>query len=564
MPPTTTDRPIRFFRRGAIVEVKGAAPTRTVLDWLREDARCTGTKEGCNEGDCGACTVVVAGLAEAGDPHAVRGLTLRTVNACIQFLPMLDGHALFTVEDLKPMTPPTAHRAEGDARHPVHITRLHPVQQALVDCHGSQCGFCTPGFVMSMWSTYEHHGALATRPTRQQLADELSGNLCRCTGYRPILDAGQRMFDLPAVALDTAPIVEVLQRWHGEPGLGCGDIGGGTGTTVSGTDTSTDTTTDTSTTDRFFAPTTLDEFAAMRASHPDARLLAGATDIGVWVNKQFRPLGDILSIGRVAELRRIVEVDGELLIGAGASLESAFTALAAHHPELTDVWLRFASPPIRHAGTIGGNVANGSPIGDMPPVLMALDAQIVLRQGESTRRMPLEAFYLDYMKNQLEPGEFVQALAVPLDLAPEATTRQVRAYKISKRFDSDISAVCGGFSIALGDDGRVTAVRFAFGGMAAIVKRGAATEAAVVGRPWNRATVEAAKAALATDFTPLTDMRASAAYRLQVAQNLLQRFWLETRAENPLPSHQTSVFAVMPHRTGVSATPNQTASGAPA
>lgn len=544
MPPTITDRPIRFFHRGAIVEVAGAAPTRTVLDWLREDARCTGTKEGCNEGDCGACTVVVAEIAETGDPRAVRGLALRTVNACIQFLPMLDGRALFTVEDLKAMTPPTAHRVEGDARHPVHITQLHPVQQALVDCHGSQCGFCTPGFVMSMWSTYEHHGALATRPTRQQLADELSGNLCRCTGYRPILDAGQRMFDLPAVALDTAPIVEVLQRWQGEPGLGCGDIGGGTDIrTGTGTDT------DTSPTDRFFAPTTLDEFAALRASHPDARLLAGATDIGVWVNKQFRPLGDILSIGRVAELRRIVEVDGELLIGAGASLESAFAALAARHPELTDVWLRFASPPIRHAGTIGGNVANGSPIGDLPPVLMALDAQIVLRRGKGTRRMPLEAFYLGYMKNQLQPGEFVQALAVPLDLVEIG--RQVRTYKISKRFDSDISAVCGGFSIALGDDGRVTAVRFAFGGMASIVKRGAATEAAVVGQPWNRATVDAAKAALATDFTPLTDMRASAAYRLQVAQNLLQRFWLETRAEIPLPSHQTSVFAVMPHRTGV-------------
>ena len=544
MPITANDRPIRFFHRGAVVEVAGAAPTRTVLDWLREDARCTGTKEGCNEGDCGACTVVVADLtdlAEAGDPLAVRGLALRTVNACIQFLPTLDGRALFTVEDLKAMTPPTPHRATGDTLHPVHITRLHPVQQALVDCHGSQCGFCTPGFVMSMWSTYERHAARESRPTRQQLADELSGNLCRCTGYRPILDAGQRMFDLPTVALDTAPVVEALQRWQSEPGLGCGDhaekpdsgkvaeAGSGPGSR-----------------DRFFAPTTLDDFADLRAHMPEARLLAGATDIGVWVNKQFRPLGDVLSIGKVAEVKRIAEIDGELLIGAGASLESTFAALTARHPELTDVWLRFASPPIRNAGTIGGNVANGSPIGDLPPVLMALDAQIVLRKGKATRRMPLKDFYLDYMKNQLQPGEFVLALAVPLTV----TARQVRVYKISKRFDSDISAVCGGFSIALGDDGRVSAVRLAFGGMAGIVKRGAATEAAVVGQPWNLATVTAAKSALATDFAPLTDMRASAAYRLQVAQNLLQRFWLETRAENPLPAHQTSVFAVMPHRTG--------------
>jgi len=507
MPHTMSPRPIRFFHRGAVVEVGDAAPTRTVLDWLREDARCTGTKEGCNEGDCGACTVVIGETAAPGDTGAVRGLSLKTVNACIQFLPTLDGKALFTVEDLKAMTADAA---------------LHPVQEAMVACHGSQCGFCTPGFVMSLWSTYEHHRACSTQPTRQQLADDLSGNLCRCTGYRPILDAGQRMFDLPAVKLDTAPALAALKGLETDAAF-----------TYTGKSK-----------DTFHAPTTLAELAALREAKPSAQLLAGSTDVGLWVNKQFRPLGDIIFVGEVDEMKRITEQNGELRIGAGASLEAAWSALAKRFPTLTDVWLRFASPPIRNAGTMGGNVANGSPIGDSPPVLMALDAQIELRKGERMRRMPLAEFYVDYMKNKQEPGEFVQALAVPLSVM----SRQVRAYKISKRFDCDISALCAGFSIEL-DAGVVKTVRLAYGGMAATVKRGALAEAAIVGQPWTQATVDAAKAALAQDFKPLSDMRASAAYRLQVAQNLLQRLWLETRAENPLPGSAISVFDVMPHET---------------
>jgi xanthine dehydrogenase small subunit len=494
-------RPIRFFHRGQVVEVGDAAPTRSVLDWLREDARCTGTKEGCNEGDCGACTVVVGELAQPGDAAAVRGLRLQTVNACIQFLPTLDGKALYTVEDLK--------GADGT---------LHPTQQAMVECHGSQCGFCTPGFVMSLWNAYEHHGACGTHPTRQQLADELSGNLCRCTGYRPILDAGERMFELPAVRLDTAPAVAALKT------LAAGDAvfsyaGGG-----------------------FHAPKTLDQLAALRERLPKAQLLAGSTDIGLWVNKQFRELGEIVHVGEVAELKRIeVRPDG-LWIGAGASLESAWRALAQRWPALIDVWLRFASPPIRNAGTMGGNVANGSPIGDSAPVLMALDAQVELRRGATVRRMPLTGFYVDYMKNRLEPGEFVQAIVV----APLPATRQVRAYKISKRYDCDISAVCAGFAIEL--DGEVVrAARLAYGGMAAIVKRAAGAESALVGQPWNEAALVAAQAALASDFEPLTDMRASAGYRLQVAQNLLRRLWLETRTADPLPADAVSVFATMAH-----------------
>ena len=492
-------RPIRFFHRGQIRQVSGVAPTRTVLQWLREDARHTGTKEGCAEGDCGACTVLVGEL----DAHGT--LQLASVNACIRFLPTLDGKALFTVEDLKP--------AAGGA--------LHPAQQAMVDCHGSQCGFCTPGFVMSLAGCYERHQAAGTRPTRVQLADELSGNLCRCTGYRPILDAGERMFEAPAVRLPLAAAQAALQSLDREPLHFAGPSAAVPGRI-----------------DHFHAPRTLAQLAALRIAHPQARLLAGATDVGLWVNKQHRDLGDVIYVRDVAELKRI-DVDAtQLRIGAAASLEDAWAALATRWTVLEEAWLRFASPPIRHAGTLGGNLANGSPIGDGAPVLIALDAQLVLRRGDTERRLPLADFYVDYMVNRLEAGEFVQAIEVPLS----AQAGALRAYKISKRFDSDISAVFGAFRLVLDGD-LVRDVRLVFGGMAATVRRAPQAEAALRGRPWNEAAVDAAAAALARDYTPLTDLRASAAYRQQVAANLLRRCWLETRPQQPLPPAALSVWA---------------------
>jgi xanthine dehydrogenase small subunit len=482
-------RPVRFFHRGEIVEFDGPSPTTTVLDWLREDAHCTGTKEGCNEGDCGACTVMVGELH--GGPHG-DAVQWKTVNACLQFMPVLDGKALRTVEDIG--TPEA----------------LHPVQQAMVDCHGSQCGFCTPGFIVSMTACYERHQAQGTQPTRQQLADDLSGNLCRCTGYRPILDAGERMFQLPAKAPDETPVVQALQSLRNDVPLQRAG---------------------------FFAPRTLADFAALRAARPEARLLAGNTDIGLWVNKQFRDLGEVLYIGEVDELKRIAEADGQLEIGAGASLEDAWSALARHYPSVREMALRFASPPIRNAGTMGGNIANGSPIGDSAPVLIALGADIVLRRGGAQRTMPLQDFYVDYMKNRLEPGEFVQALRVPLPQAGGV----LRAYKLSKRYDSDISGLAAGLWLQL-DGGVVRDARFAFGGMAAIVKRAKGAEAAVIRQPWTEATVQAAMAALDSDYTPLSDLRSSAAYRRRTARNLLMRMWLETRSDAPLPHTDVSVW----------------------
>ena len=489
LPSDGHSREIRFFHRGGIVRLADVPATRSVLDWLREDLRCTGTKEGCNEGDCGACTVVVGELPEHTDSpgQAVRGLRLRPVNACIRFMPSLHGKALFTVEDL--------HGPRG----------LHPAQQALVDCHGSQCGFCTPGFAMTLWASYENHGAAGTRPDRAQLADELAGNLCRCTGYRPILDAGQQMFDHAPVALDTAPVIAALRAIASSPA----------------------------------APRTLAELANRYAASPKARLVAGATDVGLWVTKQLRDLGEVISATEVDELKAITHDAGALRIGAGASLEAAWGALAQRAPALTEAWRRFASPPIRHAGTMGGNIANGSPIGDSAPVLMALDAQLELRHGGRVRHVPLDDFYTGYQANRLEPGEFVQAIVVP----DAAWARTIRAYKISKRFDSDISAVFAALAISL-DGERVADVRLVFGGMAAVVKRAATAEAVLRGQPWSAATLAAAQAALARDFTPLDDMRASAAYRLRVAQNLLQRFWLETQDDAGAPESPTSIWSI--------------------
>ncbi len=485
--------PIRFVLDGEIRIIDGVAPTTTVLNYLREHLGRTGTKEGCAEGDCGACTVVVAEL----DGDRVR---FRAVNACIQFVAALDGKELITVESLK--------GADGT---------LHPVQRALVDCHGSQCGFCTPGFVMSLFALYKTRSGAS----RAEIGDALAGNLCRCTGYRPIVDAGVRMYEYGAEREDrhqhwmncsfssasdrevTQSEREMVERLRAIRRRETLVVRHGAAT--------------------LFAPAAVKDLAALREAHPEARLLAGGTDVGLWVTKQHRDLPTLLYVGNVDEMKGIRETEGGLEIGAAASLTDAYEALVARHPELAELYRRFASPPIRNAGTLGGNIANGSPIGDSMPALMVMGTEVVLRKGRRTRELPLDAFYLGYQKTALEPGEFVERIRVPHG-APNAL---VRTYKISKRFDQDISAVCGAFRMVL-DRGRVADARIAYGGMATTPKRAAAAERALSGREWNEAAVETAMAALAEDYAPITDMRASGAYRKSVARNLLYRFWLET------------------------------------
>ncbi len=487
--------PIRFYFQGALHQVSDAAPTQTVLQHLREDLHCTGTKEGCAEGDCGACMVVIGSLNDGK-------VEFKAVNSCIQLLPTLDGRALFSVEDV------------------ATEAGLHPVQQALVECHASQCGFCTPGFVMSLWALYLKRDNLnqsdqAALP-RSEIDTALSGNLCRCTGYRPIIDAASRMQQLPHVDFDRDALalqLQVLQRSISHTYAAQGQ--------------------------QFHAPRTLDELVQLRAAHPQACLLAGGTDVGLWVTKQMRDLGDIIYLGQVAVLQQIVEAGGMLEIGAGVTLDAAYTAAARHYPaQLTDIWQRFASQPIRNVGTLGGNVANGSPIGDSMPWLIALGAQVVLQGVAGVRVLALEEFYLGYQQKDLRADEFVLAVRIPL---PKEDI-YFRTYKLAKRFDQDISAVCAAFAVELDGD-LIAAARIAFGGMAATPQRARNAEALLIGQPWSEATLTAAMLALAQDYAPLSDMRASSSYRMQAAQNLLRRFWLETRRDAPLSAGQVNAFA---------------------
>jgi xanthine dehydrogenase small subunit len=486
--------PIRFYHQGAVREVANVAPTQTVLQHLRGDLHCSGTKEGCAEGDCGACTVVIGALVDGQ-------LELKAVNSCIQLTPTLDGKALFSVEDLQ--------QADG---------ALHPVQQAMVECHGSQCGFCTPGFVMSLWGMYlKQEGKAERQPSRCQIDDALSGNLCRCTGYKPIIEAARRMGELPAVGFDRAALTRALQLLRRETGASY-SLGG----------------------QQFHAPRTVDELVQLRAAHPKALLLAGSTDVGLWVTKQMRELGDIIYLGHVDALKRVTEAGGMIGIGAGVTLEDAYAAVCRHYPqELSEMRQRFASLPIRNAGTLGGNVANGSPIGDSMPWLIALGSEVVLRSPAGERVLALEDFYLDYQKKDLRADEFVQAVRVPM---PRPGV-QFRTYKLAKRFDQDISAVCAAFAFSF-DGERITTARIAFGGMAATPKRAARTEALLTGQPWSEEVLETAMAMLASDYAPLSDMRASSGYRMKVAQNLLRRFWFETRQDAPLAAPDVNAFAV--------------------
>ena len=475
---------IRFLLGDEERRIRDIDPTMTVLNYLRREERLVGTKEGCAEGDCGACTVVLGEVENGATRY-------RAVNACIQFVPTLDGKQLLTVEHLK--------SADG---------RPHPVQSAMVEAHGSQCGFCTPGFVMSMIALQAEGGA----PDRGRIDDALAGNLCRCTGYGPIIDAARAMGASPDIepttgeahatkggALDRKAMAGRLAALSSDETVALDAAG-----------------------TRYFAPRTVAALSALLNGHPDACLIVGATDVGLWVTKQHRRLDVVIYLGAVRELKHLAESDGILEIGAGVTYEDALDAIAGQAPDLGELIRRIGSRQIRNAGTIGGNIANGSPIGDMPPALIALGATLRLRRGDAAREIPLEDYFIAYGKQNRAPGEFVEAVLVPL-----GEGGSLRCFKISKRFDQDITAVLGAFNLQI-SEGVVQSARICFGGVAATPKRALACEAAITGRPWNRDTLEAGRAALGSEFQPISDMRASAAYRLSVARNLLTKVFIET------------------------------------
>lgn len=461
---------IAFLLNGETVRT-GADPTRSLLDWLRMDQGLCGTKEGCNEGDCGACTVMVS------DANGAKAL-----NSCILMLPQLAGKAVRTVEGI----------AGPDGA-------LHPVQTAMIDHHGAQCGFCTPGFVVSM--------AVAHLNGRADHDDQLAGNLCRCTGYAPIVRAAE--------AAAEQPIPEWMKTDQSKVGLD--PLLSESGQSKVGFNPP-------------YLPENTDDLATWYLANPDATLIAGATDVGLWVTKQFRNLGQTVFLHRCTDLQAI-EITDTIRIGAMASMTDVLAVMQTHHPSYAELIRRYGSVQVRNAATLGGNIANGSPIGDNPPALMALGATLHLRRGAVRRTMPLEDYFLTYGSQDRAPGEFVEAVSLPL------TAPALKCYKISKRFDQDISALCGAFNIAV-EVGKVQSARIAFGGMAGIPKRATNVESALIGKEWSMDTIHAALSAFATDFSPLSDMRASADYRLTTAQNLLLRTFAETQGE------QTDVLQV--------------------
>jgi len=474
---------IRFLKGGQIVELDNVRPTETVLDYLRLVRRETGTKEGCGEGDCGACTVAIG--------RVVNGkLIYQPVNSCIQLLGMIDGAELVTVEDL------------------AQDQRLHPVQQAMVDLHGSQCGFCTPGFIMTLFTLYHASGQERSRKT---VTEWLAGNLCRCTGYRPIIDAALEACFNAADDAFSWRSSETRERLRSL--VDSRDIFLGTSSSF------------------FASPASLDGLAALYSQHSDATLVAGATDVGLWITKHLKTLPKVIWLGRIEGLDRVEETDAGVLIGATATFAATEAAVTRISPDLGELWKRIGSKQVRASGTVGGNIANGSPIGDSPPALIALEARLELQSAANDRTVALEDFFIDYGKQDRQPGEFVTGLFVP-----RLTENQAfRSYKISKRFDQDISSVMAAFRFTL-DETRITEARIAYGGMAGTPKRATGAETALKGaRIDDPSTWAAAIETLSMDFTPMTDMRASAEYRAETARALLAKALMEvdgTAAEN--------------------------------
>lgn len=505
---------IRFILAGKIEEVASGDPTQTVLEYLREQKGLCGTKEGCAEGDCGACTVVI------GELHG-NGMRYQAVNSCIQFLPSLDGKQLICVEDLATPGNKSADLQLPDLQLPdlqlpgvqlpgVQLpgVQLHAVQQAMVDQHGSQCGFCTPGFVMSLFSMFHHQTHQAI--TREQTELGLAGNLCRCTGYAPIVRAAEQALTAGRTdrfTLKEAQRISQLKDIQGSSCLVFGETRTETGSEQHRA---------------CYAPKSLETLCKLLQEHPNATMVAGATDVGLWVTKKLRQLHTIIYLGEVAELNQMDDNGEHLTIGAAVTYANANDQLCKLYPGLQTLINRIGGAQVRNAGTIGGNIANGSPIGDMPPALIALGAKLVLCGVEGQREIDLKDFFVEYGKQDLRRGECVQQIKLP----NPPDSQLFATYKISKRFEQDISALCGAFVLQV-EDGQITNARVCFGGMAGTPKRATHCETALIGQPFVQQTISAGMHAMRDDYTPMSDMRASANYRMQVAQNLLQRFYLE-------------------------------------
>ncbi|WP_166425705.1 xanthine dehydrogenase small subunit [Paraglaciecola sp. 20A4] len=468
---------ISFLLNDKAVHIDATQADTTLLNYLRDDCRLSGTKEGCASGDCGACTVVIAQANDHGS-----ALEYRALNSCVTFLSAIHGKQLLTVE----------HLADGD--------KLHPVQAAMVDAHGSQCGFCTPGFVMSMFALYQQGEV----PNREQINIALGGNLCRCTGYRPIIDAAVASctgtIDDKFSQSQITTLTQLTQLNMSKAGL-----------------------------DNLLMPTSRAELAHVIQTHPNGRKFAGSTDLALEVTQQLKSLPTLISLTNVAELHVLHETDSGLNIGAAVPLSKMETLLLSHFPELHELLDRFASTPIRNQATLGGNVANASPIGDMPPALLALNARVKVDNGSTRRDIPINEFFTGYRQTLLQKDEWIEAIFIPY----KKPNSKISAYKISKRQEDDISAVCAVFNLTIDNDNVIQDVSSGFGGVAATPASATDLRAAIVGKDWSQsATFEAGKNALSQAFNPIDDVRASADYRQTMIVNLWKRFWLQSNQQN--------------------------------
>lgn len=470
---------IRFLLNNDVVTIENIDPNLTVLQYLREERFNSGTKEGCSSGDCGACTVVIAELAKGNQT-----LNYKSINACISFVGSLHGKQLITVEHLK----------QG--------AKLHHVQQAMVDNHGSQCGFCTPGFVMSSFALHKKNST----PNRAEVLEALAGNLCRCTGYRSIIDAALSSSEHVEADSFAQHYQQTLQQLHAFKTL--------PSATLSNSHHS------------YFAPKSSAELATKLLENPQATLVAGGTDLALTVTQNLATITDLVYLGDVAELHRLDNNDAEFIIGSAVPYSEFTPMLHEEYHELGEMIERIGSRQIRNNGTLGGNIGNASPIGDMPPALIALGAEITLQRGDVERKISLEDFFVAYKKTLLKESEFIKNIYIP-----KAKPGQVlKLYKISKRIDDDISAVLAAFFIELKDNVVVT-IRIAFGGMAGTPMRAKQCEAALLHKTFNSESIAAAQSALTQDFQPMSDVRASDKYRMKVAQNLIQKCYLELQSK---------------------------------
>lgn len=461
----------QFLLNQQAVALDNVDPSLTVLNWLRNDRRRCGTKEGCASGDCGACTVVVGSVEEGK-------MRYRSANSCLLLVAQLEGKQLLTVEDL----------AEGGG--------LHPVQREMACGHASQCGFCTPGVVMSTFALC-HSGEAATPDAVNQ---HLGGNLCRCTGYRPIAEAAARLLAAPAPDAFSAASASTAARLTAMAAAPRAEA-------------------------RVLMPGSADALADALLRHPQARMLAGGTDLNLQITQAFTPHRQLISLQGVGELRGIRRRGAGLEIGAMTTLDALQSGLRDTIPAFSRMLDRFASQQVRNQGTLGGNIANASPIGDCPPALLALDARLRLRRGREVREVALAEFFTGYRQTLLRESEFISHILID----NVTMSHNLRLWKVSKRREDDISTVFG--AICIERDGEtIRRARIAFGGMAAVPARAYRCEALLTGRPFDRATLDAAAGALAEEFSPMSDVRASSGYRLQVAKNLLGRYFLDQTA----------------------------------